>query len=84
MRSKTEYILAGLPAMMSLEKAAFELSVSRRTISRLTRRWKQTGGRFGLGPVYRVGNKPLLATRSIVEYLDAGLLAEEVSEVSHG
>ena len=73
--TETEAIFRGLPAMLSLPRAAKELSVSRKTIGRLVQRWKDTGGRFGLGPTYHVGNKAVIATRTIVEYLEADLEA---------
>ena len=71
--TETEAMFRGYPAMLSLPRAAKELSVSRKTIGRLVQRWKDTGGKFGLGPTYYVGNKPLIATRTIIEYLDAGV-----------
>ncbi len=63
---------ASLPAMLSVERVAHELGVNKRTVQRLIRRFENSDGRFGLGPVYYVGRLPRIATRSLAEHLEAG------------
>ena len=63
--------LSSLPAMLSIERVAEEMAVSKRTVQRLVQRFIDTDGRFGLGPVFYIGNRPRIATHSLAEYLEA-------------
>ncbi len=62
---------AALPAMLSVERVAHELGVNKRTVQRLIRKFEDSDGRFGLGPVYYVGRLPRIATSSLVDYLES-------------